>query len=289
MAYEKPDGWEFFVQPPGLIERIVDGRPVYYENPEAENQKHLAQTYLQQIAGKDREWIDRRVLNKTGLYTDGKPVYPLYSDQVFASDKPIFPMSDVPVFVGLDFGRDPAAICGQCVNGKWRVFAELLGDNEGAVEFAPRLKQFLAREFPGHEFIFGGDPRGSDRSQVSNTTAYDIFRKHGMNVQPATTDNNPALRRNTVNAVLMRRDGLEINHRCTTLRTGLGGGYHYPKLRGTGGFQDRPRKNRYSHPVEAFENMLIIGGEGHKVVSSSQGRPEPTAMPRRRVKMRRFG
>lgn len=54
MAYVKPDGWTFFTQPPGLLEEIVEGRPVYRENPAAENQKHLKQTYLQQTAGKDR-------------------------------------------------------------------------------------------------------------------------------------------------------------------------------------------------------------------------------------------
>jgi hypothetical protein len=288
MAYVKPEGWTFFTQPPGLIERIVEGRPQYFENPEAENQKHLRQTYLQQTAGKDREWIDRRILNKTGLYTDGKPVYPTFSDREHVSQDILSVFDGVPLYVGLDFGRDPAAVVGQCVNNGWRVFAELIGDNEGAVEFAPRLKRWLSRKFPGRDFIFGGDPRGSDRSQVSNVTAYDIFHDHGMKVQPATSDNNPELRRNTVMTVLMRRSGLQIGTECITLRTGMAGGYHYPKIRGTGGFQDRPRKNKYSHVVEAFENMLIIGGEGHSVVTSERQRPAPVAMPRKRVTMRKF-
>lgn len=286
-AYDLPEGWRFFVQPPGLIEKIVDGRPKYFENPKAENQKHLAQTYLQQIAGKDREWIDRRVLNKTGLYTDGKPVYPLYSDKEMEESQ-LKVVEDVPLFIGMDFGRDPAATFGQCINGQWRIYEELIGDNEGAVEFAPRVKQFLATYFPGKEVIIGGDPRGSDKSQISNVTAYDIFKKHGLPVLPATSNNDPVLRRNTVNSVLMRRGGLKIQTKCITLRTGLSGGYHYPKLRGTGGYSEQPRKNRYSHVCEAMENMLIIGGEGHKVVVSDRARPDPVAMPRRRVKMRRF-
>ena len=41
-------------------------------NPAAENQKHLRQSYLEQVKGKQRSWIDQRVLNKVGLYFDGK-------------------------------------------------------------------------------------------------------------------------------------------------------------------------------------------------------------------------
>lgn len=285
---EKPAGWKFFVQPAGLIERVVDGRPSYFENPAAENQQHLAQSYLQQIQGKTKEWIDRRVMNKTGLYSGGKPVYPSYMETDHASPHVLRAIDEIPIYVGLDFGRDPAAAIGQCANGDWQVLEELIGDNEPAVEFAPRLKRFLSSKFPGRDFIFGGDPRGSDRSQISNVTAYEIFQKHGMRVTPATSDNNPSLRRNTVNAVLLRRNGLLISKSCLTLRTGLGGGYHYRKIRGTGGYSESPHKNHFSHVVEAFENMLIIAGEGDKVVRSERARPMPVQMPRRKIRMRRF-
>jgi hypothetical protein len=283
-----PDSWKFYMQPPGLLETMKDGRPVYLENPEAENQQHLAQTYLQQAEGKPREWIDRRILNKTGIYTDGKPVYPSYSEAAHASDIDLVPVPDAPIFVGLDFGREPAAIAGQCTNGNWKVFDELIGENEPAVEFAPRLKRWLASRFPGFEFIFGGDPRGSDRSQVSNVTAYDIFQQNGMTVRQATSNNDPALRRNTTTSVMIRRDGLLIGRKCITLRTALAGGYHFPKVRGTGMFQETPRKNRYSHPAEAFENMLIIGGEGQKVVSYNKQLSAPVSLGSRRVTLRRF-
>ena len=286
--FEKPEPWKFFMQPPGLIETMKEGRIIYLPNPKAENQKNLRQTYLQQAQGKPKDWVDRRVLNKTGLYTTGKPVYPSFVEAEHCSHTDIQILPNLPIIVGLDFGRDPAAIAGQCPNGKWRVFNELIGENEPAVEFAPRLKRWLSQLYPGHEFIFGGDPRGSERSRISNVPAYDVFQAHGMSVKQATSNNDPALRRNTVTGVLMRRDGLKISKNCSTLRTAMAGGYHFPKIRGTGAFREVPEKNRYSHPAEAFENMLLIGGEGHKVISYNKNRPEPVKVGRRRVKMRKF-
>lgn len=283
--FQKPEGWKFYVQPAGLIEAKQEGQIVYQPNPKAENTSNLKKSYLEQIRGKPKEWIDRRVLNKTGLYSEGKPVYPTFSEAEHINDFDREHFADASIFVGLDFGRDPAAVFGQCINGAWSALAELVGDNESAELFAPRVKRFLAANFPGCRAEFWGDPRGQDGTQATETTAYDVFRRHGMDVWPATTDNNPELRRSTVEAVLGRRNGLKLNPRCLVLKTGLAGGYHYPKIRGTSGlFAPRPRKNRYSHAVEAFENMLLGGGEGDMVVRGSK--PRPVAVPVKRRKMR---
>jgi hypothetical protein len=70
--YEAPDTWKFFVQPPGLIEVIKDGRVVgYEENPKAENQKWLQEPYLKLIEGQSKAWIDTYVMNRVGFYRAG--------------------------------------------------------------------------------------------------------------------------------------------------------------------------------------------------------------------------
>lgn len=286
--YTKPEGWKFFMQPPGLIEVKVDGKIEYQPNPAAENQAHLKKSYLQQIAAKPKEWIDRRVLNKTGLYTAGKPVYPTFSEQDHIAQRDMPPLEDFPIIVGLDFGRDPAAVFGQNANGAWRVLSELIGDNESAQLFAPRVKSHLQRYYPGHKVEFWGDPRGADGNQGTETTAYDVFRSMGMTVYPATTDNNPELRRSTVEAVLGRRNALQMNPRCLVTKTGMAGGYHYPKIKGVAGlFRPQPLKNRYSHAVDAFENMLLGGGESVGTVASTNSRPKPVTRSRDRVSLRR--
>lgn len=290
-AMECPEGWEFFVQPPGLIEEQKEGRAVYRENPEAENQKWTTQPYLELIRGKDKDWIDQRVLNKIGVYRGGKPVYPQFfpTDHIALVDAP--PVDGVPLIVGLDFGREPAAAVCQCINGQWRVLGELIGSNESAILFAPRLKRFLAQKFPGFHAEFWGDPRGADKGQNDETTAYDIFNANGMKVMPATTDNNVEMRRSAMSSVLMRRNGLKVNPSCTTLKVGMGGGYHFPKIRGTGYFSERPNKNSvYSHICEAFENAVLGGGEGAAIVQSpNRPKPMPSPIRRHKISLRRAG
>lgn len=263
--------WKFFVQPPALLESRVDGKIVYQPNPKAENQKHLKKPYMVQIRGKKKEWIDRRILNKVGLYMDGKAVYPDFVDGEHTAIARMTPMPGSKIMVGLDFGRMPAAVFCQCINGAWRVYSELIGQNESAEKFAPRVKRHMAQKYPGFEFEFWGDPRGGDKGQNSETTAYDIFRANGMRVFPSTTDNNREMRNSAVDAVLVRRNGLLVDYECRTLRRGLAGGYHFPPIKGLPGvYKDQPLKNLYSHVCEAFENAVLGGGEGEAVVRAPQ-------------------
>lgn len=280
--------WSFFVQPPGLIERKIEGKIVYQPNPLAENQRHLKKPYLEQIRGKRKEWIDRRILNKVGIYLDGKAVYPDFSESEHIAPREQYPIDGAPIIVGLDFGRDPAAAFCQCVNGRWVVFSELIGENESAQIFAPRVKRHLAQKYAGFKVEFWGDPRGADRTQSVETTAYDIFQANGMRVLPATTDNNPEMRRSAVGSVLNRRNGFSVNPSCMTCKVGFAGGYHYPKIKGTGMFSERPRKNRYSHIVEAVENAVLGGGEGDAIIASPRAqRAAPSPVRRHHVSLRR--
>lgn len=293
MMFDKPDDWSFFVQPPGLIEVRIDGEVAYQPNPEAENQKNLKKTYMEQIRSKPKGWIDQRVMNKVGLYMGGKAVYQAYSPYTHDSpnDKPEKPVEGFPIIIGLDFGRDPAACFMQDVNNHWIVFDELIGDNESATLFAPRVSAHMAQHFAGFMFEAYGDPRGADRTQSVETTAYDVFAVHGINVYPATTDNNPEMRRSAVDGVLSRHNGLRVNHKCLTLRTGLAGGYHFKKSKGHSGiYSEKPEKNRYSHIVEAFENGILGGGEGMAITRQQNVTlAKPSPVIRHRVSLRRAG
>lgn len=289
--YEKPDSWAFYVQPPGLIEVRKDGKLAYQPNPAAENQTHTKKSYLKIVEGKPKSWIDRRVMNKVGLHVDGKAVYPTFSEQDHVSKTFLQPVEGWEIVVGLDFGREPAAAFMQDVNGQWRILSELIGENESAALFAPRVKRHLAERYPGFRCSFSGDPRGADGNQGTETTAYDVFHAMGMRVFPATSDNNPQMRRSTVETVLARRNGLLIDPRCLVIKTGFAGGYHYPKIQAkgvSGLFSERPRKNRYSHIIEAVENGLLGGGEGDAViVSTSRERKAPSKIHRHKVSLRR--
>jgi len=286
--FQKPRDWTFHVQPPGLIEKMVDGRIAYEANPAAENLKWLAEPYLGKIEGWDKGRIDRLVLNKVGLTRRGKPVYPTFlsHDHVLSDDMPAH--VGIPIVVGMDFGRDPAACFCQLRGETWHVLSEVIGDNESAERFAPRVARHIAQRYPGFQVDFWGDPRGADGNQATEVTAYDIFHARGMKVLPATNDNNPEMRRSTLERVLNRRYGLQINRTCLTLKMGLAGGYHYRAIKGVNGmFTEKPVKNGYSHIVEALENAVLGGGEGRALIRASNIVPLHVGKaPPRRVQWR---
>lgn len=287
-AMQKPETWRFLVQPPGLIEVVRDGEIKYQPNPAAENQKNLKKTYMEQIRGKKPEWINQRVMNRIGLYLGGQPVYPTYAPSVHDHSRDMEPVEGFPIIVGLDFGREPAAIFMQDVNGQWTALSELVDYATSASQFAPRVARHLAQRYPGFRFDAYGDPRGGDGNQATETTAYDIFAHNGIRVFPATNDNSPEMRRSTVEAVLIRRNGLKINPACLILRQGLAGGYYFRKVKGHAGMvAPKPVKTPSSHIVEAMENALIGGGEGDAIVRSSNHQrlaPSPVFHPKSRLR-----
>lgn len=275
-ALVKPDTWTFYTQPPGLIEQFDDKGILtgYAPNKEAENLYYLPPNfYTEKIAGQTKSWIDANVMNRSSVVVDGQPVYPQFRRDVHVSEKHLEIVKYVPVTVGLDFGRQPAAAIGQQLRGDWFIQHEYIGRDVSATEFAPLLKGFLAQQYPGGEFIFWGDPAGAQRGQATDRTPFEVFEQHGMKVRPAPNPQNRySIRHEAVNAVLMQRSAagrpsrLLIDPRCVTLISGLGGGYYLRRLRVSGErYAEQPEKNSYSHICEAMENALLGGGEGKAV------------------------
>jgi hypothetical protein len=298
-ALKKPPTWGFYMQPAGLLEDFDDkGRLLGYKpNPEAENLKYLAPAfYEEKIAGKTKSWIDANIMNRSSVVTDGNPVYPQFRRDVHVSDRQLEPIEGVPVGVGLDFGRQPAAAIGQCLRVDWFIQREFIGRDISAVEFAPTLKSYLAQTYPGYSFYFWGDPAGGTRGQANDRTPFDVFREHGMIVRPAPNPQNQrSVRWEAVNGVLMRRSSegsrpssLLVDPRCTTFITGMSGGYFMRRIRVSGErYADEPEKNQYSHVCEAFENLLLGGGEG-KLVTMGAAPVKPVRVARPHKTLRRI-
>jgi hypothetical protein len=298
-ALKKPANWGFYMQPPGLQEDFDEkGRLLGYKpNPAAENLKYLAPSfYEEKIAGKTKSWIDANIMNRSSVVTDGNPVYPQFRRDVHVSDKPLEIIPGVRVVVGLDFGRQPAALIGQNLRGDWFVQREFIGRDVSAVEFAPALKAYLAQHYPGFEFNFWGDPAGAHRGQATDKTPFMVFAEHGMTVRPAPNPQNQhSVRWEAVNGILMRRsaDGsrpsalLVDGTKCPTFITGMSGGYFMRRIRVSGErYADEPEKNQYSHICEAGENAFLGGGEGRAVTMGSAPM-KPIQTWNRRKSMRR--
>jgi hypothetical protein len=284
-SLRKPRNWEFYMQPPGLIEEFDEKGQLsgYRANPDAENLLYLPPNfYMEKVGGQTKSWIDANVMNRSTVVVDGQPVYPLFKRDHIAAG-PLKPIEGVPVQVGLDFGRQPAALIGQHLRGDWFVQREFIGRDMSAVEFAPQLKSYLSEHYPGFEFLFWGDPAGGSRGQADDKTPFDVFRVNGMQVRPAPVpQNSQSLRHEAVNNVLIRRSSggsptaLVVDPRCTTYTTGMLGGYHMRRIKVSGErYADEPEKNQYSHICEAGEYMMVGGGEGRGVMMRGTAPPKP--------------
>lgn len=278
----KPDGWEFYVQPPGLLEvRNGEGEVTGYEpNPAAENQQYLpANYYLNAIKGKTKSWIDANVLNKVSPRRDGKPVLPDFNRAVHVARQPIKPIPGVPILIGCDFGRRPCAIFAQYLRGTWYVLHELIGRDMGAKTFAPMLRKELSIHFPEMPFAIWGDPSGDFKGQNDDQVPFQIFRANRLPIRAAPSILF-SVRLQSIEAVLTRmsegRPALQVSPTCITLIASLDGGWHYRRMKVAGErYAEEPEKDEYSDPADAFGYMLLGGGEGKLLLTGSRERTTP--------------
>lgn len=266
--------YAFFVQPGALIK--VDGK--WRTNPDAENQVLLKRGYAEKlIAGAREDWIRINLGNELGYAYDGKPVHPDYSDKLNVAVEPLTPTPGRMVYVGLDFGLDPSAVFWQRQDsGQWWGFDEIARHDMHNDAFARELKARCAKWrtiVPGLMFKFIGDPSGDNRSMTDGRTTFQIYRTHGINVIPASS-NDPQLRRTALDRPLTRtvdggKPGLLLSPHMSNLRKALAGKWCYRRVQigGTERYKDEADKNEYSHIGEAAEYALMDAGE-HQLVNN---------------------
>lgn len=266
---ERPDNWDFFAQPGGLI----DAGGTWVENPAAENIGNLEpHYYTTRMGGKKQDHIRVYYANLYGFVLEGKPVYPDYNDATHAATDILEPIPGRTIYIGIDFGLTPAACLGQRdVSGRWRMIDEVVTEDMGAVRFGEVLGRKLREEYAGYEFDIYGDPAGDDRAQTDETTPFQILQAAGIPTKAAPS-NDPVLRQEAVSTALRRmvdgRPGLMVSPRCKVLRKGLAGGYAFKRIQVSGDerFHDKPDKNRFSHVCDAQQYMMLGAGEGDAVL-----------------------
>lgn len=264
---ERPEGWRFFRQPGGVIHDEL-GR--WVENPDAENLKNLPPGYYgKAVAGKAEDWIRVNLANEYGFTLDGKPVHPEYVDSVHCAHEPIAFDPKLPIVLGIDYGRTPAAAIGQHQPqwGRTVVIDEFCTEDMSAADFGPALRRYLGQHYP-QQIQGWSDPAGESQGQATNDTPRQVVVAAGIPVLPAPT-NDPILRRAAVSRPLQRlcgdgRPALLISPKAKRLRKGLAGGWCYRRLKVAGQerYTDQPDKNSFSHICEALEYLMLGMGEG---------------------------
>jgi len=268
----RPDGWSFFRQPGGVL-KVGDKWVI---NANAENMENLPRNYYQnQLAGKSEEWVRVYLAAEYGYVSDGRPVFPEYSDIHHVDE--FEAIESVNIDIGADFGLTPAAVFLQRDTwGRYLVLEELVTDDVGAKDFALAIKRFMAAKFPGHRIgETWGDPIGEKRQAGDDDarTTFQIMAANGVPFRPAPGNNQLVLRREAVAGPLTRlvdgKPGLIINRRCVKLRAALSGKYNFRRVAlKSDVFADKPQKNEYSHIAEALEYIMLGVGEGREAVDN---------------------
>lgn len=268
----KPANWSFFTQPGGVLREMVEnakGEMVWtgkwLENEDAENLQNLPEDYYKQgLEGKDEAWIANNLGNEYGTSFDGKPIYEHQWNEKMHLSYSIEVIEDHPICVGLDFGLTPAAIIGQeTPNGTINILDEVVGDGMGIKQFVKTmLKPLLNARYKDNEWNFVGDPAGNRRADTDEVTCFKTLEDLGMPCDAANT-NDPGVRWEAVRVPLQElRDGqpaFQLHARCKTLRKGFNGGYHFRRVlvAGENKYADKPNKNKYSHPHDALQYLMM--------------------------------
>ena len=280
---DRPNGWRIFRQPGGVLRAglLPNGRVKWVINPNAENLHNLPKDYYyRNMQGKTDAWISVNLANEYGAVHDGKSVYPEYNDVVHCVPTRYVPSWEV--YVGVDFGGDPAAaIVQKSPEGVLHVIDELVTTRTSLIKFGELLGEHLRNTYYNSEIILKGDPSGAASGTESGRNAFAIISEtSGFRIEPASS-NEPRVRTEAVSYALTRmidgRPAFSIDPRCQVLRKGFLGAYGHRRvaIAGQERYEDRPSKNRYSHVHDALQYAALAVGLGREVLTGGRGNRFP--------------
>lgn len=134
-----------------------------------DNQKHLPADYISNMEQNySPSWIQKFIDGEYGFVVNGSPAYEGFNEAWHCPKS--FPghSDSSPVHRYWDFGyRRPAVVWAQKDSeGQWRIYKELLGNNEHLQQFAPRVLQISNERFPGCTFVDYCDPAGNQKKDT---------------------------------------------------------------------------------------------------------------------------
>jgi len=288
---EKPDNFEFFDQPPALLEvpRKNDDEPIMFVPNKgqeiwaaAENIDNLPngfQYYLDMLGGKDLDWIRVNIQGFYGRVIDGKPVYPEYNDDIHAAKGELRVFKGLPLIVGLDFGLNPSAVfCQMSPMGQLRAIDECWSEDLGVRSFVRDiLLPHIRNNYPGMVITYITDPAGNQRGETDETTCLQVLQECGISAEMAPTNLFTPRREAVAFYMLQMRDGqpgFVIGPKCKRLRTACKGAYRYRMRRTSGGVTYAPRPDKYdkyTHISDALQYAALIFKGGYVMGQGEDG------------------
>lgn len=260
--------YKVFYQPSGLLmnedgsfQRDKEGN--YVANPHCDNYKNLASDYYVKLAEKRSEgFIKVYCAGRYGIVESGKRVYPEYNDDIHSVPK-LDAIQGLPIHVCWDFGLTPACIIFQIsARGQFRALKEYLAEDMGIRTFANNIVlPDLPVSFPYNRIGESeGDPAGTASDGImEELSCIGELNNLGIKTNAASTneiDVRISSVRYFLNAMIDGHPAFVLDReKCPVLRKGFINGYHFKRVSVSGDerYQDKPNKNRFSHPHDALQ------------------------------------
>ena len=300
--YNKPDDWEFFVQPPIVLPVYdVDGDIIDFEinEDEGENlpfQDREASLSMGQTG--DIDDVKRDYMNMTVQIKNGRPRYPKFQRDKHVAPSRIKPIEDVPPIIGYDPGINGAAVFFQRINERWRATHEIYcrgnPDLNSAAKTGRRMKQILDDHFPWWTetgVSTWGDPFGTRQQTSEKDTYYEIISQFGLHFRSPEHKDNPSMRWEIGKAIVKQfpegSPRLEICPiGCPMLVDAFDGGatMQVEKIEGGEGIKETiNKKSKYADIIEAAEYAFWGGGEGASIVEGPKAEAPKPVVPQGRM------
>jgi len=264
---ERPVGWRILKQP-GALKQDADGQ--WIPNPAAENvANHTGgfKYWLDQLPGKDPEWIRVMIGGEYGYLYEGKPVYEgSYNDAVHFSTEPLEVFTGLPIHLGWDFGKCACVIAQLTTNGQARVLRECIALRSGGIGKFVReqVRPVLANDFPNMKIGSStGDPAGFQTQQTDGLHCINVLNNMGIPTLGASTQDVKARIESVMEQLCFYPDGapgMVVDPSCTMLRKGFLGAYRFERVQ-IGGPTVRhhltPAKTDESHVHDALQYLML--------------------------------
>jgi phage terminase large subunit len=264
--------YKIFHQPSGIVINkdgsfVKDEEGNYIANTQCDNYENLSPDYYVKLGEKRSEgFVKVYCAGKYGIVESGKRVYPEYNDDIHSVQK-LTAIQGLPIHLGWDFGLTPACIVFQITpRGHVLVLKEYLAEDMGIRTFAQNV---ILPSLP-NDFVYNkigaseADPAGlASDGIVEELSCIGELISLGIPTSAAHT-NDPSVRISSVryflNTMIDGKPAFQLNREgCPVLRKGFVNGYHFKRLSISGDerFQDKPNKNRFSHPHDALQYGLM--------------------------------
>ncbi len=254
MGKPLPNTWDYFIQPGA-------------RDATAENRENLVPGYYEDlIESNSQEWVEQYVDNRITPSLSGEAVFRAsFRTGFHVAASPLVPIPGTMVVVGMDFGRNPAAVITQIdPRGRLTVLDELTEAGMGVEQFvSTKLRPLLSQpKYARLPVGVCGDPSGISRGQIGEESVFAALKRLGLSAQPAQTNNIDPRLRAVEKWLLQQRDGgaaLLISPTCTNLVLAMQSRYRYTRTK-AGILKPMPEKK---HPWSDIADALQYAVLGH--------------------------